>query len=109
MRKDIFGKVEVRARGSQRQCNIGASTNSLNVSVEGVDPLILLEIGDILDHVLEGCVVHKDIHSSHLLDGSVNDFLAVLTARKVGCHQVALAPVFLDTFLRVLRVTFLLR
>lgn len=70
-------------------------------------PLLLGEILDVLDHVLVGGVVDEDVDGTHLLEGSVNDLLAVLLLLEVDLEQVALAAVRLDLLLGLLCILLL--
>jgi hypothetical protein len=69
--------------------------------------LLLGEILDVLDHVLVGSVVDKDVDGTHLLQGSVDNLLAVLLLLEVDLEQVALAAVGLDLLLGLLSILLL--
>lgn len=82
----------------------------LNVGVKGVNPLVLLQVGNILDHVLVGSVVHKNVDvPTERLDSTVDNLLAVFAIRQVGGHQVALASIFLHALLGFLSIILFLR
>lgn len=83
MRQSVFGHVE----------------EGVDVGVEGELPLLLSEILDILDHVLVGSVVDKNVDGTHLLKGSIDNLLAVLLLLEIDLKQVALATVRLDLLL----------
>lgn len=87
------------ARVHVRQSVLGHVEEGVNVGVEGELPLLLGEILDVLDHVLVGGIVDKDVDGAHLLESGVDNLLAVLLLLEVDLEQVALAAVCLDLLL----------
>lgn len=70
-------------------------------------PLLLGKVLDVLDHVLVGSVVDKDVDGTHLLEGGVDNLLAFFLLLEIDLEQVALAAVRLDLLLGLLRILLL--
>lgn len=87
------------ARVHVRQSVLGHVEERVDVGVEGELPLLLSKILDILDHVLVGSVVDKNVDSAHLLDSGIDNLLAVLLLLEIDLEQVTLAAVCLDLLL----------
>lgn len=81
----------------------------MDVRVEGMQPLILGEIGDVFRHHLVGVVVEEDVYGAHLLDRFVDDGLAVCFVFEIGGVGVAFAAVFLYESFGFLGVLFFFR
>lgn len=81
---------------------LGHVEEGVDVGSKGELPLLLGKILDILDHVLVGGVVDKDVDGTHLLEGRVDDLLAVLLLLEIALDQVALAAVCLNLLLGLL-------
>lgn len=62
---------------------------------------------DVVDHVLVGMVVDEDVDGSHLLHGSVDDFLAFFLLLEVDLDEVAGLTVLLDLLLGLLGILLL--
>lgn len=78
--------------------------HTVDVCVEGVQPLLLVQLRDAVHDHLVSVVVEQDVDPAHLLDSLIDNLLAVLLALEVRGVQVALLPVLLDRLLRLLRV-----
>lgn len=85
----------------------GALVLTVDVGVEGVEPLLVGDLEDGLLHHLVGVVVEQDVDSAELVHGLVDDLVAVLLLSQVGREEVALAAVFLDLLLGLLCVLLL--
>lgn len=81
----------------------------MNVSVEGLQPLILRDIEDGLAHVLEGMVVDENVDGSHRLQRLLDGLLARVGGPQIGFVQVDLATFVLDHLLRVVGIFLLFR
>lgn len=92
VRQRIFGEIEVR----------------VYVGIEGVNPLFLLQIFDVFDHHLVGCVVDQDIDTSELFHGIFYQLLAVVAIGKVGRMEIALSSLLFNKFLGLLSILVLL-
>jgi hypothetical protein len=90
-----------------RQSVLGHVEEGVDVGSKGELPLLLGEILDVLNHVLVGGVVDKDVDGTHLLESVVDNLLAVLLLLEVDLDQVALAAVCLDPLLGLLCVLLL--
>jgi hypothetical protein len=90
-----------------RQSVLGHVEEGVDVGGESELPLLLGEILDVLDHVLVGGVVDKNVDGPHLLESGIDDLLAVLLLLEVDLDQVALAAVCLNLLLGLLCVLLL--
>lgn len=85
MRQRVLGKVEIW----------------MDVGVERVHPLVLVEILDILHHILVCSVVEEDVDTTHLLDSLINDFPAVCAVLQICGKSIALGSLLLNQLLRL--------
>lgn len=80
---------------------------TVDVGVEGVEPLLVADLEDRVLHHLVGRVVEQDVDRAKLVHGLVNHLIAVLLLPEVGWEGVALAAVLLDLLLGLLRILLL--
>jgi hypothetical protein len=98
---DAVSRVHVR------QSILGHVEERMDVSSKSELPLLLGKILDILNHVLVGSVVDKNVDGTHLLKSGIDNFLAVLLLLEVALDQVALAAICLDLLLGLLCILLL--
>lgn len=69
---------------------------------------VLGEFCDTVDHVLVGCIIHKNVDGAHLLKSLVDELLAVLLLPNVGGEQIAFPSMLFDELLGLLGICLLL-
>lgn len=69
----------------------------------------LIQLTDVVEHMLERGIVYEDVDSPHGLHCSVYDLLAVFLGAQIDSQTVAIAPSLLDLFFGLLGVRLFLR
>lgn len=87
---------------------LGEKEEWVDVDVEGVDPLLLRTVGDVLLHHLGAVVEHQDVDGAHELSGLIGNSLALLLVLQVRLDEVELATLLLDETLGLLSILLLL-
>jgi hypothetical protein len=77
---------------------------TVDVGVEGLEPLVLWNVQDGVLHHLERVVVDKDVDGAHVLQRLVDGLLASFGRSEIRLVQVDLAAAVLDHLLRVVGV-----
>lgn len=87
---------------------LGEEEEWVDVDVEGVDPLLLRAVGDVLLDHLGAVVKNQDVDSAHQLSGLIGDGLALLLVLEVRLNEVELATLLLDKTFGLLGILLLL-